>query len=221
MWDANLYLDILQMLIKGLIVGIAASAPMGPVGLLCIRRTLQKGRAYGLVTGAGAATSDFLYAVATGAGMTFVFAILEDERYVFWLKLLGCAMLVIFGWWMLRSDPTKGFRPQSNQQKGTLWNNFFTSFLITLSNPLIIFLFLAVFNMLTFYSQHWIAMLVGYLSIIPGALIWWYGLTYILSKMKSNFGIRGVVRLNRTIGYIVLAIAAIYAILTIFNLSLY
>ena len=75
------------LILKGLLVGIIASAPMGPVGILCIQRTIQKGRPYGIVTGAGAALSDILYALITGLGMSFVMDFIGEKQNIFWLKL--------------------------------------------------------------------------------------------------------------------------------------
>ena len=134
------YISTFQLFLKGLIIGIIASAPMGPVGILCIQRTLQKGRSYGIVTGAGAALSDLFYALITGAGMSFVIDFVDNERNVFWLKLVGSVMLFIFGIWTFVADPRKSFRPVSHS-KGTLFHNFITSFFVTVSNPLIIFCF--------------------------------------------------------------------------------
>ncbi|MCI6294725.1 MAG: LysE family translocator [Bacteroidales bacterium] len=211
----------LLLIIKGLLVGIIASAPMGPVGILCIQRTMQKGRAYGIVTGAGAALSDIIYALMTGLGMSVVMDFIDKEQNIFWLKLVGSVMLFIFGIYMFRTDPRKCMRPSSGS-KGTLLHNFTTAFLVTLSNPLIIFLFIALYNMLTFVIPgNFFGQCVGYLSIVAGAMLWWLGLTYVINKMRSNFGLRGILRLNRTIGSIVLAASVIYAAMTLFNLSLY
>lgn len=85
-----------QLIIKGLLIGIIASAPMGPVGILCIRRTLSKGRIYGLATGAGAALSDIIYALLTGAGMAFAVNIIENPTNIYWLKLIGAVVLFCF-----------------------------------------------------------------------------------------------------------------------------
>ena len=85
----------LLLIVKGLLVGIIASAPMGPVGILCIQRTMQKGRAYGIVTGAGAALSDIFYALVTGLGMSFVVDFIDKEQNIFWLKLLGLSLIHI------------------------------------------------------------------------------------------------------------------------------
>ena len=206
---------------KGMLVGIIASAPMGPVGILCIQRTMQKGRNYGLVTGAGAALSDFIYALVTGLGMSFVMDFIDNERNLFWLKLIGSIMLFIFGLYLFRTDPRKCLRPVSTK-KGTLLHNFSTAFLATLSNPLIIFLFIALYNMLTFVIPgNFLGQCVGYISIVGGAMLWWLGLTYVINRMKQNFGVRGILRLNRTIGTIVLIASVVYAVMTLFHLSIY
>ena len=194
---------------------------MGPVGILCIQRTIQKGRTYGIVTGAGAALSDIIYALITGFGMSFVMEIIDNEQNIFWMKLIGSIMLFSFGIYMFRTDPRRCLRP-SMKKRGTLLHNFTTALLVTLSNPLIIFLFIALFNMLTFVIPgNLFGQCVGYLSIVAGAMIWWLGLTYIINKMKSSFGLRGIMRLNRSIGVIVLIASFIYAGMTLANLSLY
>lgn len=209
------------VIIKGLLVGIIASAPMGPVGILCIQRTMQKGRIYGIATGAGAAVSDIIYSLITGYGLSFVMGFIENHQNIFWLKVVGSAMLLVFGIYMLRSDPRKCFR-QSSGNKGTLVHNSVTAFLVTLSNPLIIFLFIALFNMATFpIPENWMLNTLGYISIFVGAMLWWLGLTYVINKMRSNFGPRGVMRLNHTIGFIVIAASVIYAGMTLLNLSFY
>lgn len=209
------------LIFKGLLVGIIASAPMGPVGILCIQRTMQKGRIYGIVTGAGAALSDIIYALITGFGLSFVMDFIDKPENIFWLKLIGSSMLFIFGIYMFRTHPRE-FRKRSSNSKGTLVHNFTTAFLLTLSNPLIIFLFIALFNMLTFVIPgNVLSQCVGYMSIVAGAMLWWLGLTYVINKMSSNFGLRGILRLNRTIGSVVLVASVLYACMTLFNLSLY
>lgn len=215
------YAGPLQLVIKGLLVGVIASAPMGPVGVLCIQRTLQKGRAYGLATGAGAALSDIIYALMTGAGMTLVMDFVENERNLFVLKLVGSAMLLIFGLYMFRSDPRKCIRSVS-KKKGTLVHNFVTSFLLTFSNPLIIFLFIALFSLFTFVvPNHLFEQCIGYTSIVVGAMAWWWGLTYVIDRMRRSFGLRGILRLNRTIGTVVVVAAVAYALTTLFRLPLF
>ena len=211
----------LQLMLKGLIVGIIISAPMGPVGILCIQRTMQKGRTYGLVTGAGAALSDFIYALITGFGISFVIDLIERGQTLFWLKLIGSVMLFIFGLHTYRQDPRKCLRPHM-KRKGTLFYNFISGFGLTFSNPLIIFLFIALFNMFTFViPANVLGQTVGYLSIIAGAMLWWLGLTYVITRMKNSFGVRGILNLNRGIGSVVVIASIIYALMTLLHLSFY
>ena len=134
-------LKFFEILEKGLLIGVIVSAPMGPVGILCIQRTLNKGRWYGFVTGLGAAISDMLYAFVTGFALSFVVDFIENERNMFYLQLVGSILLFIFGVYTFRSKPEKNIRPTSNK-KGTLVSNCSSAFFITLSNPLVIFLFI-------------------------------------------------------------------------------
>ena len=161
----------LDIILKGLLIGIVASAPMGPVGVLCIQRTLNKGRWFGFVTGIGAALSDIVYALITGFGMSFVVEFIENKTNMFYLQLIGSIMLFFFGLYTYRSNPAESIRPAS-QNKGTLIHNFVTAFFVTFSNPLIIFLFVALFARFTFViPDHVFQQSLGYLSIFIGALI--------------------------------------------------
>ena len=95
MWFQSV--NVLDLALKGILVGVIASGLMGPVGVLCIQRTLKKGRWYGFATGIGAAVSDIIYAMITGFGMSFVMNIITNERNLFYLKLVGSVMLFLFG----------------------------------------------------------------------------------------------------------------------------
>lgn len=209
-----------QLVVKGLIIGIVVSAPMGPTGILCIQRTMNKGRNFGLVTGAGAATSDLFYAIITGLGMSFVMDFIERPENIFWLKVAGSVLLLCFGVITYRSNPSKKIHKPSGQ-KGTLLSNYASAFLVTVANPLIIFLFIALFAQFTFVvPTNLIGVIFGYLSIIAGAMLWWSGLTYILTRMKHSFGERGLIMMNRIIGGIVIFVSIVYGFTTIFKISL-
>ena len=93
---------IFDILWKGFIIGVVVSAPLGPVGVLCIQRTLNKGRWYGFITGLGASLSDIAYALLTGYGMSFVFDYVNKN--IFYLQLLGSIMLLAFGVYTFRSN---------------------------------------------------------------------------------------------------------------------
>lgn len=212
------HIDIVDTIIKGLIIGVLASAPMGPVGILCVQRTLNKGRWYGFVTGIGATASDLFYALLTGVGMSFVMDIVNNSAYRFYLQILGSLMLLAFGIFSYRSNPTKNMHLSGNV-KGTLIHNGVTAFLVTISNPLIILLFMACFAQFAFIIPNQpFVMFIGYLSIMAGAILWWYGLTWLIDKIRTNFQDYGIILINRLIGGLVIVISIIILFGTVFNL---
>ena len=211
---------ILDLLVKGLIIGVVVSAPLGPVGVLCIQRTLNKGRWYGFVTGLGAALSDIFYALVTGYGMSFMDEFLTKHQVM--LQIIGSVMLFVFGYYAFRSNPVQSIRPVS-AKKGTYLHNFVTAFFVTLSNPLIIFLFIGLFARFSFVmpGSELGFQLVGYLAIILGALLWWFGITYFVNKVRARFNVRGIWILNRIIGSIVMLASIASLVYTILGKTLY
>ena len=211
-------INILDFIFKGILIGIIASAPMGPVGILCIQRTLNKGRWYGFVTGIGAACSDIVYALLTGLGMSFVMDFVNNAQNKFYLQISGSILLLVFGIYCFKSDPMKNMHKSSSKQ-GTLFHNGLTAFLVTLSNPLIVFLFMATFAQFAFVVPDMpIEMCVGYLSIVFGALLWWFGLTWLIDKIRGKFDANGILIINKVIGSIVIIFSLIALIGTAFNL---
>lgn len=212
-------LDILDFVFKGILIGLVASAPMGPVGVLCIQRTLNKGRWYGFITGIGACVSDIIYALITGFGMSFVMDFVGNEHNRFVLQLSGSVVLLLFGIYCYRSNPTKNMHQSSKNQKGTLAHNGITAFLVTLSNPLIIFLFIFLFAQFAFVvNDRPFEMTIGYISIIIGAMLWWFGLTWLIDKVRGKFDNYGIVLINRVVGCIVVIFSVIMLLGTVFNL---
>ena len=211
-------INILDFIFKGMLIGMIASAPMGPVGILCVQRTLNKGRWYGFATGIGAAVSDIFYAGITGLGMTFVMDLVDNPQTRFYLQIGGSLLLLAFGWYTYRTDPTRKMH-QSGQQKGTLWYNIWTAFLVTFSNPLIVFLFLALYAQFAFVlPDHPFEMIVGFLSIVGGALLWWWGLTWLVDKIRTKFDADGIRIINQVIGVAVIIGSVIMLLGTTTNL---
>jgi threonine/homoserine/homoserine lactone efflux protein len=221
-FDVNTIPNILDIVFKGLLIGIIASAPMGPVGVLCVQRTLNKGRWYGFVTGCGAALSDMIYAGITGLGMGLVVDFVSNDTNRFYLQIAGSIMLLAFGWYTYRTDPTRKLR-KPGQNKGTLTHNAITAFFVTLSNPLIIFLFMALYAQFAFGLQpdRPIDMIAGFLSIIGGALLWWWGLTWLIDKIRTKFDTNGIRLINQIIGMVVMLGSVIILMTTLFSLHLY
>ena len=111
----------LYTIIRGLAIGILVSAPMGPIGILCIQRTLNKGRWSGFVTGLGAALSDLIYALLTGLGMSIVIDFIEANQNI--LQILGSLVLVGFGLYLYRQNPAKNIR-KANSSINTFTQDF-------------------------------------------------------------------------------------------------
>lgn len=211
---------ILDILVKGLIIGVVVSAPLGPVGVLCIQRTLNKGRWYGFVTGLGACMSDIIYALITGYGMSFMDDFLMKHQIL--LQIVGSIMLFIFGVYTFRCNPVQSIRPAPSTP-GTYLHNFVTAFFVTLSNPLIIFLFIGLFARFSFVmpDSPLELQLTGYLAIVLGAWAWWFGITYFVNKVRTRFNVRGIWILNRIIGVVVMLASVISIVYTILGKTIY
>ena len=212
--------SLMTIILQGIIIGIVVSAPMGPVGVLCIQRTLNKGRWYGFITGLGATVSDIIYAALTGFGMSVVVDLIDKN--IFYLQLFGSILLLGFGVYTFVSNPARSLRP-ANKNKDSYTRNFITALLVTLSNPLIIFLFITLFARFSFIGVYAnpTDIAVGFASIAAGALLWWFGLTYFVHRVSSHFNPRGIWVMNRIIGTIVSVVAIAGVILTLSGGSIY
>jgi len=213
-----IHINIVDLVLKGMLIGMVASAPMGPVGVLCVQRTLNKGRWFGFVTGIGAAISDIIYAGITGFGMVFVMDFINNDRNKFYLQIIGSVMLLCFGVYTWRSDPTKKMH-QSGKKRGSYWYNLWTAFLVTFSNPLIVFLFMGLFAQFAFViPDHPLEMLIGFASIVGGALLWWWGLTWLVDKARTIFDASGIRIINQIIGGLVVVFSVVILFGTMTNL---
>ncbi|MCH5169084.1 MAG: LysE family transporter [Prevotellaceae bacterium] len=214
MWIESV--NAIDLVIRGLVVGIVASAPMGPVGVLVVQRTLNKGRWYGFATGVGAAVSDLIYAVATGLGMSIVMDFIERPATILYLKLLGSIMLFCFGAYTYHTKSATPYK--SSGKRGSLWHNMFTGFAITISNPLIIFLFLALFARVGFVvPDHPLEQALGYVGILTGALMWWICLTTVLYRLGSRFEMSTIGLFNRYLGLVVMVVSTAGLFYTLFK----
>ncbi|GHV59287.1 hypothetical protein FACS1894182_13160 [Bacteroidia bacterium] len=204
---------MIDVVYRGIVIGVLVSAPLGPVGLLCIQRTLYKGRWHGFCSGIGAAWSDFLYALITCMGMGIVITFIEDNQAI--IQIVGSVLLMIFGVYIYRSDPSKSFRkPQHNYSYS---QDILSAFLLTLSNPLIIFLFIALFARFNFISpdDKMESIIVGMASVFAGALAWWFALSSVIGKLRKVFNERGLLIMNRTLGIVLLILSLIGIILSL------
>lgn len=198
----------INIMTSGFLIGILISAPMGPIGMLCIQRTLNKGRTAGLFTGIGAALSDFIYCLLTGFGLSFIEGFINRNQIL--LQILGSIVLIGFGVYLFKKNPTRSLKP-ANDSSSTFWSDLVTGFLFTFSNPLILFFIIGLFARFNFLLPefkyyHYFA---GYASIIAGALVWWYIITFFVNKVRAHFNVRSMWLINRIIALLLMAMAAV------------
>ena len=201
--------QLLYILPRGLAIGILISAPMGPIGMLVIQRTISKGRWPAFFTGIGAALSDLIYCLLTGLGISFITDLIESHQFA--LQVVGGIVLAIFGAFLFRKNPTRTLKTASLPQNPNFWQDFVTGFLLTFSNPLILFFIIGLFARFNFILpefgvHHYVA---AYLTIFAGALLWWYVVTMLVNKLRSRFNVRSLWLVNRIIGSILVAMALI------------
>ena len=165
---------------------------MGPIGILTVQRTLNKGRVSGWFTGLGAAASDLFYCLLTGLGISFVTDYIEDN--VTMLQILGSVILIVYASYMILHNPESD-RVRDTNDKDDNTRDAITGFFFTLSNPLILFLVIPLFARFGFPNpeEHkWYHIILGYLFIAGGALLWWTVITYAVDKVRSQFTMGGL-----------------------------
>ncbi|MDE6240070.1 MAG: LysE family translocator [Muribaculaceae bacterium] len=187
---------------------------MGPIGMLIIQRTLSKGRWPAFFTGIGAALSDLLYCLLAGFGLSFITDIIE--RHQFALQVFGSVVLAAFGLYLFRKNPTRSLKAAQVDGR-SYWSDFISGFFLTVSNPLILFFIIGLFARFNFILPefeifHYVW---AYLTIFGGALIWWYFVTFLVSKLRSRFNVRSLWLVNRIVGSILIAMAVIGVLLAI------
>ena len=199
---------ILYMMWRGIAIGVIISAPMGPVGILCIQRTLEKGRATGFFTGVGAAISDLFYCLLTGFCLSFIEDFLKANQNL--IQIIGSIVLVAFGIYLFRSNPARSLRkPDVNRVSKR--KNILSGFLFTFSNPLIVFLIIGLFARFNFLLPeiNLYQYLIGYVFIFAGALLWWWVVTLFVDKVRAHFNLRSMWLINKITGGIILIFAVV------------
>lgn len=205
---------------RGVAIGILISAPMGPVGILCIQRTLDKGRKTGLYTGVGAAISDLFYCILTGFGLSFIEEFLERNQNI--IQLVGSIVLIAFAVYLFKKNPVSSLKtPEQEAVKISPHKNILGGFLFTFSNPLILFLIIGLFARFNFSIPEisFYYYIAGYAAIFAGAIIWWYFVTFSVNKLRAHFNLRSMWLINKIIGGIILIFAIVGIVTSIINLT--
>ncbi|QCO01646.1 LysE family translocator [Azospirillum argentinense] len=207
-------MDTLPALLKGLIIGFSIAAPVGPIGLLCIRRTLADGPAHGFVSGLGAASADAVYGAIAGFGVVLVTDALLGAQVA--LKLVGGLMLLWLGWSTLRARPAE--RAADARGGGGLAGAYASTFALTLANPATILSFAAVFSGLGVSagdgsSTGVAALLVA--GVFTGSAMWWLGLSASVGAFRRRVTPAAMLWINRVSGAVLgmFGIAALASLL--------
>jgi len=195
-----------SLLWEGFLIGIAVSVPLGPLGMLCIKRTVNKNWKSGFLSGLGIAASDVIYAIVAGFSLTIIINFIT--AYEIYFKILGASMVVLLGLYIFMSNPAKDI--QKFQRKGTSYvQDFLTAFLLTVTNPLSVFVFIAIFTSYSLVLQ--LSQLFEALLIIGGIFVggatWWFILTGMAHLFRHKLTISTLWWANKIIGLSVILIA--------------
>lgn len=210
--------EILELLFRGICVGVAASITVGPVAVLCIQRTLSKSRKSGIVSGAGVACADTFMAMAA----LFFYSMLQTqiEQYNTLLRIIGGIFVIIVGVYIFAQNPVPQIR-RNRAGKTSLWQDFASIFGLTIANFIMvipyILAFFAVFKISNgemeqsgFFRS--VIVIAGFLA---GATGWWTLLACIISLFRRRFRPRHMLTINHTAG-VIIGVLGIYSILSTF-----
>lgn len=202
---------MLSIFLKGLLIGLIASAPVGPIAVLCLQRTLNKGRASGIATAMGASLSDLVYAIVAIFSMSIIIDFIEKHEFI--LSIIGSIIVIIFGIHTFLDNPTRNLEKQvkSDKTNKNYVQDFFTSFGLTITNPLVIFLFIGLFAKLSFVTEEttFLENICGIVFIMTGAFIWWTIVVNVVNMFRNRINLRRLYRINQITGIVLVLLAVI------------
>jgi threonine/homoserine/homoserine lactone efflux protein len=212
----SIKVQMTEIITKGILIGLCISVPLGPIGMLTIQRTLNRGQKHGIATGLGATFSDLIYTVVTLFFLSFVLDFIEEHRFV--IQLLGSFVVSFFGWYIFRSNPAT--QPKPNETvRHSLLGDFATSFGLTFSNPLVLFVLIALFARFQFIGNKTtlFVSIIGIISILLGALLWWFMLTFLVSRFKNKLNMRELKIINQITGLLIILVGCVGTFLSFIN----
>ena len=200
-----------SLFIKGLIIGFSIAAPVGPIGILCIQRTLSEGNVQGLVTGLGAATADAIYGFIAAFGLTLISDFLVDQS--FWFRMLGGLFLCYLG---IRAFSRKPSSQSISLANNTALSAYGTTFFLTLTNPMTILFFAGIFAGLGVVSEsvHYASAGLMVIGVFLGSAAWWMLLSSITGIFRHKISEGKLALVNKASGVIIVSfgVAAIVSV---------
>ncbi len=199
-----------MILLKGLLLGFLIAAPIGPIGVLCIQRTLNKGRFSGFVSGLGAATADAFYGAVAAFGLSIISNFLIEQQLI--LRLVGGAFLLYFGVKSFYSK-TKEFNINMNTNT-KLASDYLSTVFLTMTNPMTIISFIAVFTGTGFLTGSLRSASLLVVGVFLGSALWWLTLSLGVGWIKSKINNFSLNTLNKVSGIVII----IFALLILFEI---
>ena len=192
------------VLLKGFLIGWLISLPMGPIGVLCVQRTLSSGRISGIVSGMGAAAADTLFALIAGYGVNYVVGFIEEKKFLF--EIISSSVLMAFGLKVYFTNTVKQFRRSKGGKYDNLSKKFFSVFFLTLTNPIMILWFVWLFAILNIVlnTSNYVLSSFLILGVYGGAAVWWIILANIVNRFRNNLRMRRLYWLNKIAGSIII-----------------
>ncbi|HZO74904.1 MAG TPA: LysE family transporter [Ktedonobacteraceae bacterium] len=198
--------------VRGLLIGLSIAAVVGPMSILCIQRTVHRGFSYGLVSGLGVATADGLYGCIAGFGLTVIATFLVNQQG--WIRGLGGLFLLYLGCKTLLTRPAE--RVAAAAKATSFVSAYASTFLLTLTNPLTILSFAAIFAGIGVGGQGAVlAALLVVAGVFLGSATWWLLLTGGISLLRGKFTYQWLLWINRLSGSII----AIFGLLALLSLT--
>ena len=200
-----MFLDIL----KGFAIGICASAPIGPIAILVIQKSLSKGHKAGFITGMGACVVDTVFSIIAIFALAAAERLINENREL--ILLAGGLVITILGWYMSTSDPFRKIKATENSRSPISVKDFLQAIAMGLSNPgaiFVIFALFAFFGIGPLDRSDWrVAPVI--LSVSLGATFYWFVTTWLLSHFRKRFRLRTIIWINRITGAIIIVIGIV------------
>ena len=201
----------ISLIARGLVIGLSIAAVVGPMCILCIQRTVSRGQLYGLISGMGIATADAVYGSIAAFGLTVITGFLVSQQG--WIRLIGGLFLVYLGLKAIFTRPAA--RAAAAKANGFL-GAYVSTFLLTLTNPLTILSFAAIFAGIGVggAGKGYLAALMVVLGVFAGSALWWCVLTSGVSLLRGKFTHQWLQWINRLSG-IIIALFGAFALLSL------
>ncbi len=193
------HLGDIGYLLRGILVGIAVSIPLGPIGVMIVQRTLTRDNWAGFFSGVGAALSDLMYALVAGYGFSLIIEFIDSHQT--WLQVGGGTVLFAFGIYTFLQNPIRQIRAP-RKRNVNYWQDVVSTFLLTVSNPLAVFTFLVIFASFDVFveAQESQTIYLVLLGVFAGALLWWMHLTLLVGLLRRYINIRRLWWINKISG---------------------